>query len=395
MKQSINLLYYSNALIAEHGGRLHSEAFLKEARKNKITKHLMAFPEPKKGEIRKNFFKDNLKKIPLLQIIFFYRRNFVSYKEIIRFLKDKEVDCLHIRVDSNFLIIDKIKKNFPEMVLTTEVNASPFDENFKNIAFKKYFKTLESRFLSKSDANFFVSSFLRKSIMKNPDPERDFVVHNGVDLDLFCKKEPDLKKEKQIVFGYVGTLEKHKNIKILIDAFELVHSEHIRTKLLIIGDGPIFGELQKYIMHKNLQDCVEFTGAVPHTLINSFLQKMDIAVHHSANPYMSPLKIFEYLAAGLPVIGPDIPAVREIFLDGHEILLVKNKPEFLAEKMKFLLFNRSKRNEIALSGHKKVVGNFGWDSNASAILNILLEKFCKKKKISTPFFRKTELGCPV
>lgn len=394
MKQSIDILYYSNALIAGHGGKLHSEAFIKEAQKNEITNNLICFPRPS-GEVAtgNSWFRKKLKKIPLLQVCFFYRRNHKSYKEIISTLEKTQVDCLHIRLDSNFLIIGKLKKRFPELLITTEVNASPFDENFSNIPFKKFFKNLEQKCLQKADANFFVSGFLRKKIIKDILSNRDFVVHNGVDLELF-EDGQSIKNKENITFGYVGTLDFHKNLNILFDAFQQVQKIHPGAKLLLVGDGPMYPELRKYVKKKKLSNSIRFVGRVPHKEINTYLKKMDIAIHHSANPYMSPLKIFEYLAAGLPVIGPDIPAVREIFKNGQDIILVKKNKEDIAEKMQFLLENEQKREYLSTNGREKVVANFGWNKNAEKILTVLQEKCTKKVNFSNSFEKK-ELSCPV
>ena len=50
------------------------------------------------------------------------------------------LDVLLMQMDSNFLQIKKLKKEFPELLIATQINGSPFDEPFKNIFLKKYFK---------------------------------------------------------------------------------------------------------------------------------------------------------------------------------------------------------------------------------------------------------------
>lgn len=378
MNKPIDILYYSNAFIANHGGRLHSEAFLREAKKNKNVNSILIHPAPSvKSSVKtanKNWLRNTLKSNSFLQVFFLFRRNYQSFKEIVPIIQANKIDCVHIRLDSSFLIIRKLRKLFPTLLITTEVNASPFDENFKNIAFLNYFKNLERKCLLESDANFFVSKFLLNNIMKTPLDSRDFVAHNGVDLELF-KYTVDKRKSEIITFGYIGTLDSHKNLNILIDAFKIVDKQYPgKLKLLIVGDGPMLPELENYVKVNNLLESVIFTGWIKHEEIIDYLHKMNIAIHHSANPYMSPLKIFEYMAVGLPVIGPDIPAVREIFEDQKDIILVKNSKKDLVDKMSYLIGNREVRENIAKTGCHKVREYYGWNSNADFIINVIKDK---------------------
>ncbi|MCB7480614.1 glycosyltransferase family 4 protein [Christiangramia sediminis] len=379
----LNLLYYSNAFIANHGGRLHSEAFLKEASLHPSVSNIEPYPSPEivntsGDKVVNKGLKKKLKENSLLQAFFFYRRNFNSYKEIVEVLNKSEskIDVLHIRVDSNFLIIPKLKKRFPELIITTEVNASPFDENFQNIAFRDYYKNAEKKCLQEADANFFVSEYLKETIMTETKSSRDFVVHNGVALDSFPTKMHFDVDPSRTTFGYVGTLDYHKNLLSLINAFNNVHAIHgDKVSLKIFGDGPMYKDLKDYIYSLNLDKAVHLAGWVDHKKVADNLSELDIAIHHSANPYMSPLKIFEYMAVGVAVIGPDIPSVREIFEDGEDLLLVKKSQDDLTAKMIFLLENKMERKRIASTGNIKVRENYGWDSNAANILQIIKKKF--------------------
>lgn len=381
----MKILYYSNAFIAHHGGKLHSEAFLREASLHSAVSKMIPYPAPNnktaKSNLRENSgndgFKRKLKNSSILQSFFFYRRNYNSYKEIVKVLSSisETIDVLHIRVDSNFLIIPKLKKKFPNLVITTEVNASPFDENFKNIAYRNYFKNTEKACLKRADANFFVSEYLKDKIMVKPDNSRDYVVHNGVALESFPTKEKDRKRSSKTIFGYVGTIDYHKNLRNLIDAFRNVHEKYPdNVQLNILGDGPMFNDLKKYITSLSLDRAVHLMGWVKHDNVAENLHKMDIAIHHSANPYMSPLKIFEYMAVGIAVIGPDIPSVREIFEDEKDLLLVHKTEKDLTEKMLFFMENKEERDRIARTANKKVRENFGWNSNAANIINIMKRK---------------------
>lgn len=290
--KKLKIIYFSNAFIADHGGRLHSEAFLKEANLNKDVFKIEPYPKPSKSstdqkKVSQGGYRKRLKNNRFLQILFFYRRNLKSYKEISHLLRTKfsDFNVLHIRVDSNFLIIPKLKKAFPHLIITTEVNASPFEENFNNIVFIERFKKLENKSLEASDANFFVSKYLRDSIMVSPNYKRDHVVHNGVALESFPTKEISNSQNKNLVFGYVGTLDYHKNLFSLIDAFKQTYEKYDQSiRLKIFGDGPMYNELSNYIKSVGLSTAVELKGWIVHSEVADNLKNIDIAIHHSANP---------------------------------------------------------------------------------------------------------------
>ncbi len=102
--KKLKILYYSNALIAKHGGRLHSEAFVKEASRSELVQKIYTYPSPEKNELTQEIgtqgFRESLKRNSLLQVLFFYRRNKKSINEILKVLKRQkdEIDVLHIRL---------------------------------------------------------------------------------------------------------------------------------------------------------------------------------------------------------------------------------------------------------------------------------------------------------
>ena len=207
--------------------------------------------------------------------------------------------------------------------------------------------------------------------MEQYDDSRDFVVQNGVDLNLFSSENHTVANSENLTFGYVGTIDYHKKLKNLVDDFGVVQSKKPKTNLVIVGDGPMFLDLEAYIKSKNLEEFVQLTGWIDHNNIIDYLLKFDVAIHHSANKYMSPLKIFEYMAVGLPVIGPDIPSVREVFKENEDIILVEDSVKDLTQKMLFCIQNPEERSKYAEKGQQKIRSQYGWDSNVDTILTQL------------------------
>lgn len=285
----MKILYYATAYHARHGGSTHAKAFVEECRKNDMVSEIRVYP-PSAPAVSHNApqgFRKFLKKNPVFQPFLFWRRNKFHLAGIRTFIETFKPDVLHIRLDSNFLQIKTLQDWFPQLLITTEVNASPFDESFRDILFRAYFRRLERRYLSIADLNFFVSGELRTKIMDRDVSEaRDFVVQNGVDVSLFRKQENSRPHSHEKWIVYIGTIDTHKQIDLLLKGFKKAHDIRPDLHLLLIGDGPAQAEMRQLVNALGIEARVHFTGWIKHQDIPAHLVDADIAIHHHANPYM-------------------------------------------------------------------------------------------------------------
>ncbi|SIR10565.1 glycosyltransferase family 4 protein [Pontibacter lucknowensis] len=383
---SLKLLYYSTAYSASHGGSNHSKAFVKFAGEHSDVSEIRVYPQAtpfSKTNISKSkvSLSERVAGLRVLLPLRLYKRNRQNIEGLYELLATFQPDVLVVRLDNNFLQLNDIRRRFPKLILVTEVNSSPFDESFKQIYLKSYFQKKEREALSKCDLNFFVSSFLRDQIMGDQvSVNRDLVNHNGYDETLFNADADQTVKETVLqipanssVIGYVGTLDFHKKMPLFIDAIASVKKTFGNIVAVIVGGGPALEDLKAYVAAKDLSDCFYFTGHVAHNEVHHYLKAFDIAVHHAANDYMSPLKVFEYLGVKLPVIAPDIPAVREIFVDGKYLLLTAPNSKDIEHKLTLLLENPEFAAEIAAEGYAYVNQNFTWRNNVDNIIQAVLK----------------------
>ena len=377
----MKLLYYSTSYYAKHGGSIQSISFFEHLDDiPEVQKFL--FPEKAKSEglevDEQKPLRRILKKIPFMQMLFFYRRNLFYWGKLKAKINELQPDVLLMQMDSNFLQIKRLKKEFPELLIATQINGSPFDEPFKNIFLKSYFRKKQRKAYEEADLNFFISDFSRSSIMgEDIMDQRDLVIHNGTDVSKFFPV-PNKKQVRQIfgypenklIIGYVGTLDFHKKMKILIDSFYDVSQLISELYLVIIGDGPAFAGIESKIRRSGLEKQIELRGWVPHEEINTHLNCFDVAVHHYANHYMDPLKIFEYLSAGLPVIAPDIPSIRSHFAEGEDLLISGPTRSNLTESLKKIIQDRELR--FRLSYNKELISSieneYTWEKYTEKII---------------------------
>lgn len=133
----------------------------------------------------------------------------------------------------------------------------------------------------------------------------------------------DLQLEKKIVL-LQGGLSAGRNLETLVDAMRYVQNPAV--VLVVLGDGLLLRQLQKIAHQPELTGRVYFHAAVPQKELLALTSTADAGViPYQAtclnNHYCTPNKLFEFIAAGLPVLATDLPEIRR-FVEGQQIGLV-------------------------------------------------------------------------
>jgi glycosyltransferase involved in cell wall biosynthesis len=148
-------------------------------------------------------------------------------------------------------------------------------------------------------------------------PARARVVPNGVVLERFA---PAAEVAKAMpVLGFVGFVRDWHGL----DAVLRFMAEHRDTPVTftVVGEGPARPGLAALAASLGVADRVRFTGLVPHADVPATVEKFDIALQPRVVDYASPLKIFDYMAAGRAIVAPDQPNIREILQHERTALL--------------------------------------------------------------------------
>lgn len=195
-----------------------------------------------------------------------------------------------------------------------------------------------------------ITAILKNAIIKEGiQSSKILVAHDGVDLEMFKavnKSAEELKTELNLptdsfLVGYVGkfkTLEQEKGLKTMIKALSFLSKE---IKMAFVGgDEAEVKEYKSLAQRFNvLQQCV-FIGYQPYKRMVEYMKAMDAVVLPSPDKplahYSSPLKLFEYMASGRPIISSDLPALREVLNDKNTLFFKPENSDDLARAVKML-----------------------------------------------------------
>lgn len=205
--------------------------------------------------------------------------------------------------------------------------------------------------------------------------ERLFVTPNGVHLESYSDPDPaaalrslGLEAVTGPVLGFVGYYRPWHRLDLVVDG--LAASELIDAHLVLVGEGPAEEELRRQAQERRVADRVHFVGPRAHAEIPGLLPAFDVGLVPAINPYASPLKLHEYMAAGLPSVAPDQPNLREVLTSGEEALLFEpGDPDSLCAALATLVGDADLRRRMGERARETLVErDLTWRGNARRVI---------------------------
>ena len=189
------------------------------------------------------------------------------------------------------------------------------------------------------------------------------------------RKTLGLPKGKPIVM-YTGHLYGWKGAHILARAARIISDVNM---VFVGGTEKDCMQFRKEFEHiKNIY----IVGHKPHYEIPKFLKSADIlvlpnsAISEESRTGTSPLKLFEYMASGKPIIASDLPSIREVVSEKEVVFVRPDDPRALAQAIQGLVHDSERAARIAEAGFEKSK-KYTWISRARAMLDWMVHKNTK------------------
>lgn len=303
-----------------------------------------------------------------LDYLAFWIKNIISAFALARYAAKQKPDFIYSRDELPLYFLSFFKKNLIFEAHKFSKARKIFYKNFKR-------KNLRVIAISQNLKNEFVKFGFK--------PENILVAHDGVDLkdfDIETTKEEAKKKfnlpQNKILLGYVGqlrTMGMEKGIDLAIKSLKLLPED---VNLVLVGGGKEDIDFYRELtIREDLKDKVIFTGQIKHSLIPFYLKSFDVLlmpfprIHHYEF-YMSPLKLFEYMASRRPIVVSDLPSIREILDDQTAVFFESDNPEQLAGSIKKVIQDDDLAETISTKAFEKVQ-NYTWQKRAEKILEFI------------------------
>lgn len=199
--------------------------------------------------------------------------------------------------------------------------------------------------------------------------DKIIVMPNAVDIARFEKLQDNVfPPHNGYYIGYTGSLEFNYGLEILIKAFSLVRKARNDVYLHIYGTGPFQHQLETLTQST---PGIIFHGPVPFDNMPRVLKQLDILIQTTTpkNSFQSPIKLFEYMASGKPIIAARTPGIEEIL--GREekgLMFIPEEAEDLARKIHLLLNDSSLSQQLAARALAEVATNHTWKIRVESLV---------------------------
>jgi phosphatidyl-myo-inositol alpha-mannosyltransferase len=245
---------------------------------------------------------------------------------------------------------------------------------------------------AKSNLGYYYGRPILRQYLKHLDatiavspPAREFVRHyfprltprvipNGIDVERFRPGQTPIHhlRDECVNVLFVGRLEKRKGLRDLLIAYRYLQDRVPRSRLIVVGDGPLKGKVEAFISNQRLNNVV-MAGYVPDQVLPRYYSSADIACFPATGGESFGVVLLEAMAAGLPVVATEIPGYLSVVEAGVDSLTVRPKsPGELGVALTVLArdaFLRARLGEAA----KAKAQRYAWRLVAAEVIELYQE----------------------
>lgn len=281
----------------------------------------------------------------------------------------------HLKL-ADYLLINKAKFRIPVVYEAHEVFSTTAEEEGMTGPKLNELREMEARVLSQADKVIAISKPLALELQhKWGVKSKVEVLPSGVD-EVFFQARQDRRQRDLVV--YAGGLGSWKGVDLLVNAV----AETNGARLEILGGEP---ESEDWLRLLNLAELAGLSSRITlrqragKDQVLELLERAAIAVwpgtarQRIAAEFTSPLKLFEYMAAGCTVVAPDVPAARAIIKHGREAIFFEpDNPASLTTVIESLLADDERRFRLGQTARESA-RSYTWRSRAEKLVEMIGE----------------------
>jgi glycosyltransferase involved in cell wall biosynthesis len=215
--------------------------------------------------------------------------------------------------------------------------------------------------------------------------QKILVFSNCVDVEQFrpdsnirrqVRESLGIKKEPLILF--VGNFYEWHDIGTLLGAFSSVLNERPDARLILVGDGTQRETMEQRSNELNVSHAVHFIGRIPHADVPGYMASADIAIvpypKMDQKNWLSPLKLFEYMASARPIVASAVGQVVNIIQHEENGLLVPpDDVTQMADAIMRLVADKELRMRLGKQARNDAIQHHSWEEYLSRLENVFTD----------------------
>ena len=296
------------------------------------------------------------------------------FRTLLKIKDDYDLIHAHCHLFFSTIMASLVRRiGSPPLIITTHGIMSASAPDWFNLL---YMKTIGKWTLKSADKIICYTQMEKDKLvgMLKIDSKKISVIPNGVDTDLFHPDPDPGKRSNQsnaITILWVGRFVRGKGVEYIIHATKILVKEVPDLKILLVGDGPLKGEIEGLIEKFTLKKNVIIKENISNENMPEVYQKLDIFVLPSLNEGV-PRTLLEAMACGKPVVISEFPHLADMIKNAG-LMFPKGDVHALADNILRLIRDRELAKELGNTGRKKIVEDHPWENTVRKTIELYEE----------------------
>ena len=305
--------------------------------------------------------------------------NAPAYRQLARAARAFRPEVLYERANL-FYVAGALLARRLNLPYLLEVNAPLSDERGRHggLRLDRLARATERFVWRRADRVLAVTSVLADRVaQEGVARDRLVVVPNGIDLAHYPEPQAAGSGDP-LTLGFVGFVRDWHGLDGIIRSLAAWDGQPA-LRLRVVGDGPARPGLERLAAELGIAHAVEFTGVAEREAIPGLIAGFDVALQPAAVPYCSPLKVFEYMAAGRAIVAPDQTNMREVLEhDRTALLFDPEDPSAQWAAVLRLASDSALRARLGAAARAKLLlRDYTWSGNARRVATLAAEELSR------------------